>query len=210
VASSFGKQLVNGLVNACAGWLRTRNGATAPIQAPEADLDTVHSYPGPARTPRTRAGAPKTAPASSPPPADEAEIAAHYPGDFHGTPAIVYAPVAGAKPDPGEVVWAWTPFEEDHTQGKVRPVLLLGRDGTYFIAAPFTSVDHDLDERQEASEDRYWVKIGTGSWDPKGRVSYARVNRIIRVDPHGIEGRAEQLDKKRFDAVVAGIAQHYR
>lgn len=32
-----------------------------------------------------------------------------------------YAPVANGRPDPGEVVWAWVPYEEDTSQGKDRP-----------------------------------------------------------------------------------------
>ena len=43
-----------------------------------------------------------------------------------------YAPEIDGEPDPGEVVWAWVPYEDDPTQGKDRPVLLLdtGRRAT--------------------------------------------------------------------------------
>ena len=37
------------------------------------------------------------------------------------------------------------PFEEDHTQGKDRPVLLVGTDGPWLLAVPLTSKDHDRD-----------------------------------------------------------------
>ena len=37
-------------------------------------------------------------------------------------------------PDPGEVCWAWVPYEEDETRGKDRPVLLLALDGTEWLA----------------------------------------------------------------------------
>ena len=30
------------------------------------------------------------------------------------------------EPDPGEVVWAWVPYEDDPAQGKDRPVLVVG------------------------------------------------------------------------------------
>src|SRR3954468_725955 len=39
-----------------------------------------------------------------------------------------YAPKADGRPDPGEVVWAWVPYEEDPTQGKDRPVLVIGEE----------------------------------------------------------------------------------
>ena len=37
-----------------------------------------------------------------------------------------YRPRRDGEPDPGEVVWAWVPFEDDPQQGKDRPVLVLG------------------------------------------------------------------------------------
>ena len=40
-----------------------------------------------------------------------------------------YAPEADGEPDPGEVVWAWVPYEDDPSQGKDRPVLLLDTAG---------------------------------------------------------------------------------
>src|SRR5680860_1788000 len=62
-----------------------------------------------------------------------------YPGDFRGTAAIRYAPHPDGSPDPGEVVWAWVPYEEDHGQGKDRPVLLVGTNGRYLLGLMLTS-----------------------------------------------------------------------
>lgn len=53
---------------------------------------------------------------------------AAYPGDFTGVPSLSYSPAPDGRPDPGEIVWTWVPFEEDHRQGKDRPVLIIGRD----------------------------------------------------------------------------------
>ena len=44
-----------------------------------------------------------------------------YPGDFRGVPAIAYAPKPDGQPDPGEIVWTWVPFEEDHCRGQGPP-----------------------------------------------------------------------------------------
>ena len=38
---------------------------------------------------------------------------------------IAYAPKPDGRPDPGEVVWTWVPYEDDPSQGKDRPVLLV-------------------------------------------------------------------------------------
>ena len=88
-----------------------------------------------------------------------------YPGDFTGRTTLSYDPHEGKLADPGEVIWTWVPYEEDHTQGKDRPVLVVGRDRDYLLAVPMTSKDHDLDAAQEAEEGRYWVEVGRGAWD---------------------------------------------
>lgn len=134
--------------------------------------------------------------------------AGSYPGDFRGSFTITYAPNADALADPGEVVWTWVPYEEDYTQGKDRPVLIVGRDGPWLLAAPLSSKDHDLDAAQEAYEGRYWVEIGTGEWDRSGRESAVRVNRIVRVDPQGVRRIGARLDKWRFQTVADAIRQH--
>lgn len=132
-----------------------------------------------------------------------------YPGDFTSMPRIEYAPHPGHLADPGEVVWAWVPYEEDHRDGKVRPVLIIGRDADWLLGSPLTSKDHDLDAEQEAAEGRFWVEIGTGDWDPKGRVSEARVDRIVRVDPESVRRGGVRLDEKRFRRVTNAIRQHH-
>src|SRR5687768_10110091 len=74
----------------------------------------------------------------------------HYPGDFEGRFTISYAPQTDGDPDPGEVVWAWVPYEEDHTRGKDRPVLLVGRSGGYLLGLMLTSKDRVPDSGASA------------------------------------------------------------
>ncbi len=128
-----------------------------------------------------------------------------YPGDFSGRPSIEYSPQAGRLGDPGEVVWCWVPYEEDHSQGKDRPVLLIGRDGSWLLGLPLTSKDHDRDEAQEARAGRRWMDVGTGSWDSKGRPSEVRLDRIIRVDAHRVRRTGSALDRAIFDQVTAAV-----
>ena len=47
---------------------------------------------------------------------------------------IYYAPSADGLPEPGEVCWAWVPYEEDASQGKDRPVLVVGMRGKQWLA----------------------------------------------------------------------------
>jgi hypothetical protein len=129
---------------------------------------------------------------------------AEYPGDFLGTPEIRYQPNPGngKVADPGEIVWAWVPFEEDHSQGKDRPVLVIGRDGPWLLALPLTSKDHGRDTAQEARAGRHWTDIGSGTWDNRGRASEVRVDRILRVDQAGVRREGAVLDEGRFNQVA--------
>ena len=96
---------------------------------------------------------------------DASRAGSDYPGDYAGTPTMSYAPKSDGRPDPGEIVWGWVPFEEDHSQGKDRPVLIVGRDGRWLLALMLTSKDHDRDAQQEHRAGRLWCDIGTGDWD---------------------------------------------
>ncbi len=152
------------------------------------------------RPARTTGPAPTHGPAHTAPPSR-----APYPGDFHGVPDVSYAPNLDGRPDPGEIVWTWVPYEEDHSQGKDRPVLLIGRDADWLLALPLTSKDHDRDKDQEHHAGRDWVDIGSGPWDTRGRPSEVRINRILRVDPAAVRREGAVLDRSRFDAVVAAM-----
>lgn len=132
-----------------------------------------------------------------------------YPGDFRGSPRITYAPLSDDLPDPGEIVWTWVPYEDDPREGKDRPVLLIGRDGPWLLGLQVTSKDHDLDEAQEAAAGRYWMDIGSGAWDTRGRPSEVRVNRIVRVDPDAVRRVGAVLDRDIFDAVAQQVRRHY-
>ncbi|WP_120521404.1 type II toxin-antitoxin system PemK/MazF family toxin [Arthrobacter celericrescens] len=121
----------------------------------------------------------------------------HYPGDFHGPLAPRYSPALDGRPDPGEIVWTWVPFEEDHTRGKDRPVLLVGHDGPWLLGFMLTSKDHDNGRR----EDDY-VDIGTGPWDPQWRPSEVKLDRVVRVDPERVRREGATLDNATFQTVA--------
>ncbi|WP_426985689.1 type II toxin-antitoxin system PemK/MazF family toxin [Pseudarthrobacter sp. Y6] len=128
-----------------------------------------------------------------------------YPGDFGGTAAIRYAPQPDGSPDPGEIVWTWVPYEEDHSRGKDRPVLLVGKNGRYLLGVMLTSKDHD----HAGNGSGEYVDIGTGSWDRQQRPSEANLGRILQVSPDAIRREGAVLDRKRFDLVAAGIRRRH-
>lgn len=109
-------------------------------------------------------------------------------------PKVAYAPVRDDDADPGEVVWAWVPYEEDPTQGKDRPLLVIGHIEDDVAALALTSRAHD---------DRHHHPLGTGPWDNRGRPSWIKLDRLLRLDPDAIRREGAVLDRNRFDGVVA-------
>jgi len=121
---------------------------------------------------------------------------------------MAYAPKPDGQPDPGEIVWTWVPFEEDHAVGKDRPVLVIGSDGDWLLGVMLTSRDHDDDAAREHRAGRDWVDVGTGAWDRRGRPSEVRINRIIRVDAAKVRREGAVLAQERFEDVADAIRRH--
>lgn len=134
--------------------------------------------------------------------------AADYPGDFVGVPTMTYEPHPGDTADPGEVVWSWVPYEEDHSQGKDRPSLVVGMSGRWLLALPLTSKDHHLDGDQEARAGRYWDDVGRGEWDKSGRESDVRLDRIVQLDPGEVRRIGGKVPREVFERIADGVRRY--
>lgn len=133
-----------------------------------------------------------------------------YPGDYRGLPDLKYGANRDKIADPGEVIWAWIPFEEDFSQGKDRPALVVGYDGGWVLALPMSSQDHASDRAQEQRAGRYWLELGAGNWDSQARTSWVRVDRIVRVNPADVRRHAGEIDRATFNRVASGLRRHWR
>ena len=116
---------------------------------------------------------------------------------------VDYRPRDDGRPDPGEVVWAWVPYDEGDGRGKDRPVLVVGRRGGNLLGLLLTSKDHDRDAADEARHGRVWTDLGSGPWDARGRPSEVRLDRLLVLDPATVRREGAALDRDRFDRVVA-------
>ena len=130
------------------------------------------------------------------------------PGGSGASRELGWAPRADGRPDPGEVCWAWVAYEEDASQGKDRPVLVIGRQGSDLLALQLTSKDHDRDAEQERRAGRLWMDVGTGAWDSQRRPSEVRRNRLLRLSPDQVRREGSALDRATFDRVVAAARAH--
>lgn len=135
-----------------------------------------------------------SAPKSSAPASTGASDGSDYPGDYRDMINFEYSPSLDGDADPGEIVWTWVPFEEDHSQGKDRPVILVGRDGEYLLALMMTSKDHNNREHADSN----YLDIGSGPWDPQGRASEVKLNRVIRVRPDSMRREGAIMPEDTF------------
>lgn len=127
-----------------------------------------------------------------------------YPGDYRDMINFEYSPSLDGDADPGEIVWTWVPFEEDHSQGKDRPVLLVGRDGEYLLALMMTSKDHNNREHADSN----YLDIGSGPWDPQGRASEVKLNRVIRVRPDAMRREGAIMPEDTFRLIERAWTRH--
>lgn len=127
-----------------------------------------------------------------------------YPGDYTGVVRPVYRPDLDGDPDPGEIVWAWVPFEEDPTRGKDRPVLVVGHDGPWLLTLMLSTRDHDGGGGRPGER---WMDLGSGDWDAKRRESEIRLDRVLRTDPAHVRREGAVLDRERFAAVAGSLGE---
>ena len=127
-----------------------------------------------------------------------------YPGDYRDMINFEYSPSLDGDADPGEIVWTWVPFEENHSQGKDRPVLLVGRDGEYLLALMMTSKDHNNREHADSN----YLDIGSGPWDPQGRASEVKLNRVIRVRPDAMRREGAIMPEDTFRLIERAWTRH--
>ena len=115
-------------------------------------------------------------------------------------PVFRYDPALDGDADPGEIVWTWVPFEEDASQGKDRPAVVIARQGDDVLLVPLSSKDH-----QDRRDHEDWVPLGSGAWDQEGRVSYADLSRVLTVPADSIRREGAVLERGRFEALVTAV-----
>ena len=121
-----------------------------------------------------------------------------------------YTPVMDGDADPGEVVWTWVPYQEDASVGKDRPAVVIGAQGEGVYLLQLTSKDHTHDAAQEAAAGRYWLDIGAGDWDSKGRPSEVRLDRALWVKATDVRREGSTLPQATWQLIVDALKEHYR
>ena len=115
---------------------------------------------------------------------------------------LEYSPNLDGDADPGEIVWTWVKYEDDPSQGKDRPVLVVGRDGRTLLGLMLSS-QSERDGRPN------WLALGPGGWDREARPSWVRLDRILEVDEDGIRREGAILDRARFGRIADALRRDH-
>lgn len=173
---------------------RTASGATSSGHAPG------RTTSGHTPTSRTTSGhTPDRAVPNRAPVRGSAPYGQHPPA---GSRRLVYAPQLDGQADPGEIVWTWVPYEDDPSQGKDRPVLVISRDGDALYGLMLSS-------QSDRDGQRHWFALGPGSWDRESRPSWIRLDRVLPMTEDGIRREGAVLDRRRFEAVAHALRAGY-
>ena len=117
--------------------------------------------------------------------------------------AVAYQPDLDGAADPGEVVWTWVPYEEDASQGKDRPVLVVARaEHGDLLGLMLSSQGHRRD-------DAHWVSVGSGPWDREGRESFVRLDRVLEIPENGIRREGAIMPAGAFEHVATELRSGY-
>ncbi|MET8006742.1 type II toxin-antitoxin system PemK/MazF family toxin [Nonomuraea glycinis] len=111
---------------------------------------------------------------------------------------LSYSPDLDGLADPGEIVWAWVPYEEDPGRGKDRPLLVVGRSGRGLLGMMLSSQGDDGPE---------WMSVG--AWGRDGKASFVRLDRVFVLDEDDIRREGAIMDADQFVRVAARLMKLY-
>jgi len=137
------------------------------------------------------------------------DVVTPYDVGAKGLPTLAYTPHDDDRADPGEVVWAWVPYDEMDGRGKDRPVLVLARVDGGVLGVQMTSKDRADGGVFTDRHGNVWIDVGSGSWDHEDRESEARLDRILHLPDSTVRREGGALDRKMFERVTEVLAQRY-
>ncbi|MEU5843279.1 type II toxin-antitoxin system PemK/MazF family toxin [Rhodococcus sp. NPDC047139] len=172
-------------------------------------LDKARTALGGATQPGTASGSgegrapgPASRPAGTKGPVPGRPVASRTSPTAQRARRLEYSPDLDGRADPGEIVWTWVAYEDDPTQGKDRPVLVVGRDDSTLLGLMLSS-------NSDRDGDRDWLGIGSGRWDAENRPSWVRLDRVLDVPEDGIRREGAILPRARFDQVAARLRNDF-
>jgi hypothetical protein len=82
-------------------------------------------------------------------------------------------------------------------------VLVVGRRDARTVRALMLSSQAKRDGQDD------WLALGAGSWDPRGRPSWVRLDRVLELDDDSIRREGAVLDREQFERVAQVLRVRY-
>ena len=79
-------------------------------------------------------------------------------------------------------------------------VVIVGRRRRTMIGVSLTSRHRDGESQ---------VSVGTGAWDREGRPSYAKLDRLLEIDPEQVRREGAVLPRRTFDELVDAVRREH-
>lgn len=116
--------------------------------------------------------------------------------------SIFYAPDMDGQPTAGEVVWIWAPSDGPDRPLRNRALLVVGHTRT-------TVLGLIISPNPAHAEDPLWLDIGTGDWDPSGRQSWLRLDKLLEVPQLAVRRQGTIVPRRRFERVATRLRSDY-
>jgi hypothetical protein len=156
----------------------------------------------PAAPPSSASPSGPTRPSGRPRPPARTSPASHARPTTPTGRKLLYSPQPDGQADPGEIVWTWVAYEDEPSQGKDRPVLVVGRENNALLGLMLSS-------QSERDGQSNWYALGPGGWDRDHKPSWVRLDRVLQVPEDGIRREGAVLDRPRFDAIARQLREVY-
>ena len=115
--------------------------------------------------------------------------------------AVIYAPDMDGQADPGEVVWVHIRTQKGG-ELELRSLLIIGRKKHTLLGLLISSNEHN-------SHSPTWIAIGSGPWDPEGKESYVRLDKVLEIPESEIQRRGVSMPERRYDRIAARLRTDY-
>ncbi len=116
--------------------------------------------------------------------------------------SVSFAPDLDGQADSGEVVWVWVPGDAPTAPPQERAILVIGRTRTTVFGLLISpNPDHATEE--------WWLEIGAGEWDERGRQCWVRLDRVLEVPEEQIRRQGTLFPPRRFERIANRLRSVY-
>lgn len=117
--------------------------------------------------------------------------------------AVAYAPDIDGPVEAGEIAWLWVPAYGPDRPPAERAMVVVGRANNEDVLGLLVSPE------ERHADDKNWLAIGPGGWNPSGETCWVRVDKVIQVPEHSVRRQGVLLPEARFDRIARVLRSRF-